>query len=239
MRFDYLRLMQDESRDLADFLAGLSREDWDQPTLCTGWRIREVVSHMAVGHTARLGGYLWALAGERFSTDRVSDRLARAFAADHDPDQILATFRRGTTGRPHGPTALVPRAELFTDHLVHHQDIRRPLGHPRQIPEARLAAALHSLTHLSERVGSKSRMRGLRVICDDVTFSHGYGIEVCGPAEPLIMALCGRDAAAADLRGEGAGLLRKRLAAENSARDDDYAGMFRQAAADHDPDGRS
>lgn len=239
MRFDYLRLMQEESRDLADFLAGLSREDWDQPTLCIGWRVREVVSHMAVGHTARLGSYLRALARERFSTDRVSDRLARSFAAGHDPDQILATFRRGTAGRPHGPTALVPRAELFTDHLVHHQDIRRPLSYPRQIPEVRLAAALHSLAHLSERVGSKSRMRGLRVICDNVTFSRGHGVEVRGPAESLIMALCGRDAAGAELRGEGAGLLRKRLAAENSARDDDYAGMFGQVAVNHDLGSRS
>jgi uncharacterized protein (TIGR03083 family) len=238
MRFDYLRLMQEESRDLADFLAGLSSADWDQPTLCTGWRVREVVSHMAAGHTARLGGYLQLLARERFSTDRASDRLARAFAASRNPEQILATFRRGTAGRPHGPTALIPRAELFTDHLVHHQDIRRPLGHPRQIPEPRLAAALHSLAHLSERVGSKSRMRGLRVICDDVTFSRGHGLDIRGPAESLIMALCGRDAAGAELRGEGAGLLRKRLAAENSARHDDYAGMFGQVAGNHSADGR-
>ncbi len=239
MRFDYLRLMQEESRDLADFLAGLSQQEWDQPALCTGWRVREVVSHMAAGHTARLGPYLGALARERFSTDRVSDRLARAFAADHDPDQILDTFRRGTAGRPHGPTALVPRAELFTDHLIHHQDIRRPLGRPRQIPEVRLAAALASLAHLSERVGSKSRMRGLRVICDDVAFSRGHGMEVRGPAEALIMALCGREVAAAELRGEGAGLVQGRLAAEKSARDDDYAGLFGQAAVSPDSGGQS
>lgn len=238
MRFDYLRLMQEESRDLADFLADLSGEDWDRLTLCTGWRVREVVSHMAVGHTARLSDYLVALARARFSTDRVSDRLARAFAANHDPEQILATFRRGTAGRPKGPTALVPRAELFTDHLIHHQDIRRPLGRPRRIPEARLAAALHSLAHLSERVGSRSRMRGLRVVCDDVTFIRGHGTEVRGPAESLVMALCGRPAAGDELRGEGAVLLRKRLAAENSARDGDYAGMFGQAANYH-ADGQS
>jgi uncharacterized protein (TIGR03083 family) len=239
MRFDYLRLMQEESRDLADFLASLSHEDWDRLTLCTGWRVREVVSHMAVGHTARLSDYLMALARAGFSTDRVSDRLARAFAANFDPDQITATFRRGTTGKPKGPTALVPRAELFTDHLVHHQDIRRPLGRPRQIPEARLAAALHSLAHLSERVGSKSRMHGLRVVCDDVTFTRGHGTELRGPAEPLIMALCGRLAPADDLRGEGAVLLRKRLAAENSARGGDYDGMFGQMAANHHADGQS
>jgi uncharacterized protein (TIGR03083 family) len=231
--------MQEESRDLGDFLAELSNDDWDHPTLCTGWRVREVVSHMAVGHTARLNGYFIALARERFSTDRVSDRLARAFAAGHDPEQILATFRRGTAGRPKGPTALVPRAELFTDHLIHHQDIRRPLGRPRRIPEVRLAAALHSLAHLSERVGSKSRMRGLRVVCDDVTFNRGHGTEVRGPAEPLIMALCGRGAAGDELRGEGAVLLRKRLAAENSARGGDYAGMFGQVAVNHSADGQS
>jgi uncharacterized protein (TIGR03083 family) len=224
MRFDYLRLMHEESRDLADFLAGLSDDDWEAPTLCAGWRVREVVSHMGAGHTAPLGGYVALLMRARFSVDRASDRLARTFAAEHSPAEILATFRRGTSGRPKGPTALVPRGELFTDHLIHHQDIRRPLGRTRVIPELRLAAALHSLAHLSGRVGSKARMRGLRVVCEDVEFTRGEGAEVRGTAEALVMALCGRRAPAAELRGEGADLLSRRLAAEGAVRSGGQAG---------------
>lgn len=216
MKFDYLRLLQEESRDLADFLDDLTEPEWDGATLCTGWRVREVVSHMAAGHTASLPGYLAQLARCGGSVQKVSETMARRFAAAHPPAQITAAFRRGTGGRPKGPTALVPIAELFTDHLVHHQDIRRPLGRPRAIPQARLLAALRSLGHLSARVGSKARMRGLRLLAEDVPFRTGTGAEVCGPAEALVMALCGRADASTDLRGEGAELLARRLAAETT-----------------------
>jgi hypothetical protein len=43
---------------------------------------------------------------------------------------------------------------------------------------------------------------------------------VCGPAEALVMALSGRAAAVADLRGDGAELLGSRLAAEAAAAGD-------------------
>lgn len=231
MKFDYLRLMQEESQDLAAFLATLSDDEWNHPTLCTGWRVREVVSHMAAGHNASLGRYFTVLAREGLSVDRASDTLARDYAATHSNPAILDAFRRGTAGKPAGPTALVPAAELFTDHLVHHQDIRRPLGRPRVIPQERLTAALASLSQLSGRVGSKARLRGVRVTADDVTFSHGhFGAELCGPGEALIMALCGRGPAAADLRGEGAELLRNRLLGEAAARNRDYLQIFTKPA---------
>lgn len=217
MKFDYLRLMQEESRDLAGFLADLPDSAWNSPTLCTGWRVREVVSHMAAGHNASLPAYLGVVLRCGGSVEKASEVLARRFAARHDPARILAAFREGTSGRPKGPTALIPRAELFTDHLVHHQDIRRPLGLPWRIPEARLLAALQSLGKLSGRVGSAARLRGLRLVADDVPYRAGTGAEVRGPAEALVMAVCGRADAGADLHGEGAGLLRQRLAAEEAA----------------------
>ena len=107
-----------------------------------GWRVREVASHLAAGHTASLGSYFALLAKDGFSVERASDTLARDYAANHSNQAILDAFRRGTTGKPKGPTALVPVAELFTDHLIHHQDIRRPLGRSRVIPDERLMAAL-------------------------------------------------------------------------------------------------
>jgi uncharacterized protein (TIGR03083 family) len=233
VKFDYLRLMQEESRDLAGFLDDLSDADWNRTTLCAGWRVREGVSHMATGHTASLTGYLAVLTRCAGSVEKTSDVLARRFGAEHTPAEITAAFRRGTSGRPQGPTALVPRAELFTDHLVHHQDIRRPLGRPRDIPQARLLAALHSLEHLGARVGSKPRMRGLRLVADDVPFRMKVGAEVRGPAEALVMAVCGRADAAGDLRGEGAELLRRRLAAESGG----MSFPMRQTSSEHDAGG--
>lgn len=41
-----MELARAERIDLADFLAGLTAEQWDAPTLCTQWRVRDVVTHM-------------------------------------------------------------------------------------------------------------------------------------------------------------------------------------------------
>ena len=35
-----------ERTELAEFLATLDREEWDAPTLCVGWRVRDVVAHV-------------------------------------------------------------------------------------------------------------------------------------------------------------------------------------------------
>jgi hypothetical protein len=43
---------------------------------------------------------------------------------------------------------------------VHHEDIRRPLGQLRQVPEERLVASLEVAPALSGFVGSKSRSGG-------------------------------------------------------------------------------
>ena len=43
---DTVRLARDERAEFADFLATLTPEQWDGPTLCTRWRIRDVVAHV-------------------------------------------------------------------------------------------------------------------------------------------------------------------------------------------------
>jgi uncharacterized protein (TIGR03083 family) len=208
----YLRLMQEESRDLANFLETLSPPEWDLPSLCAGWRVRDVVAHMAVGHTISVASYAAALVRHRFSTDDTSFTLAVGFADLHAPEQILARFREGTSAQPRGAARFVPTRELFTDHLVHHQDIRRPLGAPRVIPAERAAAALATLPRLSPRIGSRARMAGLRIVATDVDVVLGRGdLELRGTAEALLMALTGRPQAVADLSGTGVPLLTSRL----------------------------
>ena len=173
MQPDYQALMTSESRDLATLLESLSAEQWDAQSLCAGWRVKDVVAHMAVGHTMPVLGFGAAVARHRFRISAASYALATSYADAHPVDQILALFREGTAGRPRAAARFVPVRELFTDHLVHHQDIRRPLGLPRVIPADRLHAALTALPRLSGRIGSRRRMSGLRVVATDVDFAHG------------------------------------------------------------------
>jgi uncharacterized protein (TIGR03083 family) len=217
MTIDYRRLLQQESAALAAYVETLSDEEWHRPSLCRGWRVREVVAHMAAGHRSSTLAYAGLLARARFSTDRAGDVLARRYARDHSIAEIVAAFREGTAGRPSGATRWVKPAELFVDHFVHHQDIRRPLGHARTIPVERLSAALEALPKLSARIGTRARMAGLRVTAEDVSWSHGQGALLRGPAEALIVALTGRSHALADLSGDGAVVLARRLRAEDLA----------------------
>ncbi|MBI5337581.1 MAG: maleylpyruvate isomerase family mycothiol-dependent enzyme [Mycolicibacterium rufum] len=39
-------LATDERRDFADLVAGLGREQWLAPSLCAGWRVRDVAAHV-------------------------------------------------------------------------------------------------------------------------------------------------------------------------------------------------
>jgi uncharacterized protein (TIGR03083 family) len=39
-------LARDQRADLGAFLATLSPQQWQAPTLCAGWRVRDVVTHV-------------------------------------------------------------------------------------------------------------------------------------------------------------------------------------------------
>ncbi|GAA1865548.1 hypothetical protein GCM10009836_52420 [Pseudonocardia ailaonensis] len=43
---DHMAMAVAERGDLAELLATLEPEQWDAPTLCDEWRVREVVAHM-------------------------------------------------------------------------------------------------------------------------------------------------------------------------------------------------
>jgi len=212
MKTDYLPLMLEESRDLATLLDGLDHAQWHAPSLCAGWRVKDVVAHMAVGHSMSVLAFGAAVARHRLSVDATSLALARSFADRHSERQVLDLFVAGTSGPPRASARFVPVHELFTDHLVHHQDIRRPLGLHREIPSGRLLAALESLPRLSSRIGSRKRMSGLRVVASDVEFDSGARApELRGPAEALVMTLTGRRAALEEISGPGVEILARRL----------------------------
>jgi uncharacterized protein (TIGR03083 family) len=127
-------------------------------------------------------------------------------------DQLRENARRGA--RPTG----VPKVAAISDAVVHALDIRRPLGRPRQIPQDVFvtAANFHAGLRwpLSGSVGGNVRRRidGLRLVADDLDWSHGRGEEVRGGAEALLLMLAGRPVGPGELTGPGAATLHARLA---------------------------
>ena len=204
---DVRRLAREERADFAAFLATLSPQQWQAPTLCAGWRVRDVVAHV-IGYddldTRRLLAYV--IQG-RLRLGRVN---AAALARYHarSPEQLLALLTDHP--QPRGvPAALGGRVGL-TEALIHHQDIRRPLGQPRTIPPERLLPALR-IALIAPDIGGLWRIRGVRLVATDLPFSAGIGQEVRGPAEALLMTIAGRHGVAGELPGPGQRKLARRI----------------------------
>lgn len=203
---DLKELAYQERKDLAEFLATLEPEQWDEPSLCEGWRVRDVVGHMISYEKLGFVGVARRFAKARLSFSRAND-LGVAEAARLSPQQLLNEFNdclhpRGLTTAFGGMVALV-------DGFIHHQDIRRGLKTPRDMPVDRLAEVLR-LSPKARPIRAKQRARGLHLVAADCDFELGTGPLVEGPGEALLLALAGRAGVAAELSGPGQPVLAAR-----------------------------
>ena len=74
---DITTLIAGERRELAAVLAGLPAQAWDSPTLCAGWRVREVVAHITMPFRYRPLQFAAEMIRSRGSFNRMADRCAR------------------------------------------------------------------------------------------------------------------------------------------------------------------
>ncbi|MBN9113033.1 MAG: maleylpyruvate isomerase family mycothiol-dependent enzyme [Pseudonocardia sp.] len=175
--------------ELADLLAGLDETQWEQPSLCAGWRVREVAAHVALStgpaHTAVIE---LVRAGFRFDT--MIDRTARAHAARRSTAQLVAEVR-GLVGQRRRPPGTSP-VDPLNDVLVHTQDIARPLGiaHPMPVDAAAAAAAL--VWSRGFPFHARDRVRGLEIVATDVDFRRGSGRTLEASISELLLMLTGR-----------------------------------------------
>jgi uncharacterized protein (TIGR03083 family) len=194
-----------ERADLAEFLATLTPQDWEAPSLCAGWSVKDVVAHVVSYEELGTLGLL-----RRFAKGRIvrANQVGVDEFAALSPQQLLQFLRDHLT--PQGLTAWFGGMIALVDGTIHHQDIRRALGRPRNVPADRLTRVL-GLVPGNPRLGAGRRIRGLRLRATDVDWAHGRGPEVTGPGEALLMAMTGRPAALADLDGPGRTTLAGRL----------------------------
>jgi uncharacterized protein (TIGR03083 family) len=194
-----MALARDERTDFAELLAGLTPEQWDAPTLCVGWRVREVVAHVYSYEDLGWLGLAARMARTGFSVDRAN----AAGVADHaakDPRELTDLARSHV--RPTGLTSMLGGRIALTDGMIHQQDIRRPLGLPRSIPGERLVAALDT-ARIAPTIDGAKRVQGLRLVATDLDWSRGRGGEVRGTGEALLLAIAGRRGIAEELEGPG------------------------------------
>ena len=194
-----------ERTDLANFLATLTPDEWEAQSLCERWRVRDVVAHvMSFDGVSLLGILRRVIRGRIIYANQVAvDELASL-----STEQLLDRLRARL--RPQGLATTFGGRLALLDVTIHHQDIRRPLGVPRQIPAERLRRVLGDSLRTPELPGWHLA-RGVRLTATDLDWSHGRGPEVSGPAEALLMALSGRQSAVGELTGPGQQILVRRL----------------------------
>jgi uncharacterized protein (TIGR03083 family) len=206
------RVIDAQRASLADLLDDLSDEQWRQPSLCTGWTVRDVAAHLTL-QQLNIGDLIATMARWRGSMDRTIHNAACRRAAALSTGQIIAKIR-GTVGTRR-PTVGVTYLETLTDILVHAQDIAIPLGRRHDMPP--VAAAVAASRVLSMRwpppLPSARKVAGFRLNATDTTWSAGAGPEVRGPMSALLLVCAGRLAALPQLSGDGVPNLGTRLSA--------------------------
>ena len=198
-----------EERDsIVQTLRSLTPEQWDAPSLCDGWRVRDVAGHMITGVEMSLPTVLIKTVQAGFNINKASARAGKE--AGSRPTDELTTALASTTELS-GFAKVLGYAKLVPDITIHHEDIRRAVGLiPHEVPAERMKFSLSTLRKDTGPLKAKKRTSGLRFVATDLDWAEGEGPEVRGPALSLLLAMGGRSVAIDECEGDGVAVLRTR-----------------------------
>ncbi|MFD3701842.1 maleylpyruvate isomerase family mycothiol-dependent enzyme [Nocardia sp. NPDC058658] len=187
--------------ETAEFLAGLDAESWDEPTLCEGWRVREVAAHLSMPYRTSLPRFVLGMIAARGNFDRLADRVARDDAARLSTTELVAAIGDNTE-HPWKPPGGGFAGALSHD-VIHGLDITVALGHTDPLPLDRMRMVLDALNPRSVEYFSVD-LGGIALQATDLDFRYGEGEVVSGRAQDLLLVLCGRKLPTGYLEGESA-----------------------------------
>ncbi len=213
---DVMGMVSAELEELVEVLREIPPDDWDRPSACDGFRVRDVAAHLSLV----LSPMSWRLARGLAHTPGKVAEIGGAWSVEHadqhTPSELIASLeqrvahpRKGFLGR------VDPPDNMLSDHATHVQDVR--VGLDRRAPHdpARGRAVLDATVRLWRPItwGSRERAKDLRLVASDIDWTHGSGPEVSGPYDALLLALGGRRAGLPLLAGDGLAVLAARMPA--------------------------
>jgi uncharacterized protein (TIGR03083 family) len=177
---------------------------WEQPSLCDGWTVHDVVAHLVDNALTTKLGVIVDMARARFDFDRQNaNGMRRARGAS--PQDTLERLRQ-VAARTSGPPA--PLDTRLVEEIVHGEDIRRAVGLTRTYPQEAVARSLRQQARMPASFGgAKELVTRVRLTATDLDLTVGEGREVKGSALALLLAMTGRRIALDDLVGPGVALL--------------------------------
>jgi len=197
----------EEYRALADLLEAARPAVWDAPSLCEGWRTRQVVAHMTM--PARYSGPAFMAELEAAGGDftRLSDTVAERDGA-LPPASLLDDLRSEVLHGWQPPGGGMEGA--LTHCVIHGLDIVEAVPLERRVPEERMVRVLGIIAAPGAPNFFGVDLEDVELRADDLEWSYGSGAPVSGTAQALALVLCGRLLPPGRLDGEGAARFTRR-----------------------------
>jgi uncharacterized protein (TIGR03083 family) len=183
---------------LADLLDAASDAQWDTPSLCAGWRVREVIAHLTMAARYSEAEFMAELQRCGFDFTRLSNEIA-ARDASLPTDELIKNLRSEVMrhwappgGGYHGALNHV---------VIHGLDVTMPLGVPRLAPDQTIRVILDDLTQGDGTLRFGVDFAGRRLQATDLDWSFGAGPVLRGAAADLALVVCGRSVPPGRLEG--------------------------------------
>jgi uncharacterized protein (TIGR03083 family) len=177
-----------EYLSLAELLDPLPDAAWDTPSLCAGWRVREVVAHLTMAARYSTEQFMAQLRECEGDFTRLSDVVA---ARDAGLDRGVLVGNLRDPGLHDWTPPGGGRRGALSHVVIHGLDVTVPLGQPRPADPA-LLAVLDDLTHGGSHVHFGFDLTGVALRATDADWAFGSGEVVTGTAEDLVLLLTGR-----------------------------------------------
>ena len=207
-RDEVWRTIDQQRTELADLMQTFTDAEWETPSLCDGWRVREVAAHLTLAHTTLrqgLGPTIRARGGFNRMIYQTAMRQAEL------PVEDFPVLLRAMVGsRRKAP--FISDLEPLIDQLVHGQDMVRPLGRERSMPTDAAATAAQRAWSMGFPFRAAKRLRGFELVSTDHAWRAGEGVAIEAPIAELLLLVTGRGVVLPNLGGPGADALRQRLA---------------------------
>ena len=177
-----------ERRRLVGILEELTPTDWDTPSLCEGWRVREVVAHLSMAY--RYSG--WSVAAgilrARGSFTRFADQAARRDASGMTNTELVQSLA-GNVDHPWRPPGGGQAGALSHD-VIHGLDITEAL----RLDGPPVATIRHVLDNSAQRnlkfFGVDLSRHRLEAI--DTDWHLGEGTPTRLSAKDILLVISGR-----------------------------------------------
>jgi uncharacterized protein (TIGR03083 family) len=196
---DLQTAVAEEYMVLADVLASVDESDWDKPSMCAGWRVREVVAHMTMPARYDEQAFMLELQARNFDFGRLSNEIA-ALDAQLARAELVANLRSEVLhhwappgGGYHGALNHV---------VIHGLDATVPLGVQRRPVDETMRIVLDDLTEDGANVHFCTDFTGRRLETTDLDWAYGDGEDLRGAAGDLALLLCGRSIPPERLEGK-------------------------------------